>query len=923
MLVGRDDELTALTDLVEAARHGTAGCVVLRGEPGLGKSALLDALVDAVRGDADGTVGATVLRAQGLEVESPMAFAALHRLLRPVMRQRDQLPDPQARALRVAFGEEDGPGVEPLLVGIATLSLLTAAAEETLVVCVVDDAHWLDPASAQAMLFCARRIGADRVAMVLAARPVAETLFEAQGLAELTLAGLGPDAARTLLDHQVSGAPAGDVTDRLVTATGGNPLALLELSSELSDAQLQGDEPLPERLHLTARLEEAFLDRTRRLPADARTLLLLVAADDTGVLTVIEDAAQELDLAPDAFEVASASGLLRSDAETVTLRHPLVRSAVYQAADPVERRRTHASLAAAYARAGDPDREAWQRAAAATGPDAEVAAALRRVADHAQRRGAHAAAMAAYERAAALTADVDERAATMFAAGRAAWAAGRAAEAQHLLREARTTSDPVLLADVDRLRGHIEVNVGSAVAAHGILVEAARSVHDLDPPRALETAVAAAVMRTYGADSGARLSSDEVPVEVGPGDVPRTVCLKHLLDSMTRASDDDLAGAVAALDEALAVGEDVDERDVLWNLGNAALQLGDDAGQRRFYGLALARAREAGAVTAVVYALERQCFGHYLSGELGRLRSDADEARSLASSIGQVGLTALPTAWLAVLAALQGRDDHDALLAEVDEVAAAHPLGILADPVHDLTRWARGLRAAASGDHAGAVHHLSRLRLAALSRMAGVDRVEAAVRADETDLAGRWVAELAAFAEATGRPWALATTAYGRALTAEDASAEAHFLDALEHHGRAGRPLDQARTRLAYGEWLRRTQRRVDARVQLRRALEACQDAHATPWVDRATRELRASGETARKRDPSTATPAHPDGAQDRAAGQHRAVEQGRGGGVLGVAAHGRVPPAQRLHQGRHHLPRRARAPRPRLSDPTRHNPVI
>ena len=361
----------------------------------------------------------------------------------------------------------------------------------------------------------------------------------------------------------------------------------------------------------------------------------------------------------------------------------------------------------------------------------------------------------------------------------------------------------------------------------------------------------AATLRTYGADSGSRLPAADL-VAAAAGDSARTRCLKQMLVAMTLTAEGSWSGAVEALNQALEIGEEVDDREVLWNLGNAALQLGDDDAQLRFYSLALSRAREAGAVTAVIYALQRLCFSHYLAGDLIAVRSAAEEALSLGSRLGQPAVTAPPTAWLTLLAATQGSDAYDELLRELEQAAASSSLGILTDPVHDLTRWAKGIRAASTGDRSGALHHLSRFRLPALSRMAAVERFDAAVRAEEPDLVRGWADELASFAEATGRSWAFATAAYGRALTTEGAQADAFFQEALSQHERAGRPLDQARTQLAYGEWLRRAQRRVDARRHLRHALETFQDARAEALADRATQELRASGETARKRDPST-----------------------------------------------------------------------
>jgi DNA-binding CsgD family transcriptional regulator/Tfp pilus assembly protein PilF len=321
---------------------------------------------------------------------------------------------------------------------------------------------------------------------------------------------------------------------------------------------------------------------------------------------------------------------------------------------------------------------------------------------------------------------------------------------------------------------------------------------------------------------------------------------------MTQTAEGNWSEAVAALDRALLAGEAVDDRDLLWNLGNAALQLGDDDGQQRFYAYALSRAREAGAATAVVYVLQRLCFRRFVAGDYVGVRSGAEEALALALSIGQPAMTALPIAWLTLLAAVQERDDYDDLLHRLEGIETAHPLGITTDPVHDLGRWAKGVRSAGAGDTFGAVHHLGHFRLPVLARMAASERIDAAARAGQPEVVRACVEELADFAVATGRPWALATVAHGRAMTAVPDDADALFREALSHHAAAGRPLDAARTHLSYGEWLRRSQRRVDARQHLRHALETFQDVRAESLAARATQELRASGETARKRDPST-----------------------------------------------------------------------
>ena len=609
MLVGRDLETARLVDLLEQARHGSSASLVVHGDPGVGKSALLEALV----ADAG---AALVLRTQGVEAEAPLAFAALHRLLLPVMRLREDLPGPQARALRVAFGEEDGPAIEPFLVALATLSMLTAAAEENTVLGVVEDAHWLDSATADALLFCARRLGADRVLLVFSARDGVATPFRPDGIAELHLDGLDADAARSLLDQRLGDTPAPEVTERLIAEAGGNPLALLELPTGLSAQQLGGSTPLPSQLHLTSRVEQAFLDRSRLLAPDVQSMLLLAAADDTGNLTVLRAAASTLGLGEHALEAAVASGLLVVDAESVRVRHPLVRSALYQAATGEQRRKAHGALAGTLAGLGDSDREAWHRAAAAEGPDPEVVAALEVVGSRAERRGAYASALTAYERAAALSTLTAQRAALTLAAARNAWACGQTAHARVLLGATRELAeDPVLLSDIARLQGRMEVNIGSANDAHRIFTEAAHAVRDIAPARALEMAVAAAIMGTYGADGGARLAPGDIDTAVTETDSARTVCLKHMLVAMTRAEEGDWAAAVAALDLALATGEELTDLDVLGNLGNAALQLGDEQAQQRFYAVALSRSREAGAAMAVVYALQRLCFGYLVSGD--------------------------------------------------------------------------------------------------------------------------------------------------------------------------------------------------------------------------------------------------------------------------------------------------------------------
>jgi DNA-binding CsgD family transcriptional regulator len=803
---------------------------------------------------------ARVLRTQGVESEAPLAFAALHRLLRPLLDVLDRLPAPQARALRTAFGQRDELTVQPFLVALATLSMLTEAAEDAPVLCVIDDAQWLDQATADAVLVASRRLGADRVAVVFAARDGEGRTFAPDDVPSVALAPLTSEAARTLLTEVAGATLSDDVADRLMTQAAGNPLALVELPTTLSGEQLTGSAPMPAQLQLTLGMERVFLDRSRRLPPPVQTLLLVVAADDSGRVATVLRAAAVLGVDPSAaLDAAERSGLLVVTGGSVAVRHPLVRSAVNQAATSLERRGAHRALADALDAAADPDRYAWHRAYAVDSPDEAVVADLDAAAARAERRGGYAAAAAAYQRAAELTAGEQPRAAHLYAAARNAWAAGQTTPARTLSAAARDLADDLVLrADIDRLRGRIEVNVGSGVDAHRILATAARSVAAADPNRALELAVAAALMSTYGSDSGTPLDVTALAALATAGDTDGTRCLGHLLRSLTYASAQEWAPSLASLRDALTAGADVTDLYLLSHLGNSALHLGDEEAHRRCFTAMVAGARDGGAAMLVLYALPRLGFTQLVTGQWAALRSSAEEALALSISAGQRPLGAVPIGWLTLLAALQGQPaaEYDRLLVDLD-AAASQPLGVLADPVHDLMRWAQGTRAANDGDTATALHHLASIRLSTLARLVAIDRIDAAVRAGDREHAAVWVKQLVPFAEGTGWPWALAAVDHGRARLAGPADAPALFESALAHHANAhsragGRPYDEARTHLAYGEFLRRSQRRVDARAHLRSALETFEDLRAEPLVARATQELRASGETARKRDPST-----------------------------------------------------------------------
>ncbi|WP_148575390.1 helix-turn-helix transcriptional regulator [Nocardioides caldifontis] len=857
MLHGRDAERAYLASLLAAASEGRAGIVLVHGEPGMGKSALLD---DAAAQAAD----VRVLRTAGLEAESALAFAGLHRLVRPALNGLEAVPAPQRRALRVAFGEEEGDRIDPFLVALGTLTLLAELAEAQPVLCLVDDLQWLDAASRDALLFVARRLLAEPVTMVFAARD--DETHPVPGLSdipELPLAALSPTAVRSLVEERTGTPIADHVLTELTARTGGNPLAVVEAPAQLAPGQLTGTEVLPQGLPLSARMERTFLDRCRRLSPEAQTLMLLAAIDDSLRLAELMRAGRALGVADVAFAEVETSGLLLVDGDLVHVRHPLVRSALYQSATASERRAAHVALADALARVDatvngtgpgdDTDRGTWHRAAAADGPDEAVAAQLAALGARAESRGGSAAAAAAYERAAHLSIRDDARAQRLFAAARNAYATGRIERTDALLKTARPIADDrPLRAAIDRLRGRIEVAAGSAMDAHRFFIIAARDVAAESPVQALEMAAYAGVLHSHGIDSGLALPPGTLSTQPTPDDPPRVRCLKLLLEATRKEAEHDWGGAIAVLRTALGDGMAAEDRDVWANLGNMALHLGDDAAHRSYFAAMLAAARTDGAVMEVLYALHRLCFSQYAGGDWASVRRSADEAVSLARSIGQPAQTGTPLAWLTMLAALQGRDDYDELLTESTGLLTGRHLGVMDGFVADVLRWAQATRASHAGDHAEALHHFTKMHDGVVTRLAAAPRILAAVQASDPAQAQVWTEEMERFATASRLPWAQAVACYGRALLADTPEAVALFEASLRHHEAAQRPYDTACAQLAFGERLRRAGRRIEARQHLKRSFDTFRDLAAEPLAERAATELRASGETARKRDPST-----------------------------------------------------------------------
>jgi DNA-binding CsgD family transcriptional regulator len=840
VLQGRDRERAAVNALLAEAAAGRGGALVLSGQPGVGKSALL--ADTAARAE-----GLRVLRTRGVESESPLAFAAVQRLLRPILGAAARLPEPQARALRVVFGEADGGSADRFLVFLAVLSLLAEAAEEAPVLAVVDDAHWLDDASAAALLFAARRLETERIAMLFGARTGDVRVFDGGDLPALALTGIDADSAQALLRDRAGVAVPAAVRDALLAGTGGNPLALVELSEALSADQLAGRAPLPERLPLTEGVERAFLDRYRRLPADARTVVLVAAADDSGRAAAVRAAAAELGAGDAALESAERSGLLGIHDGAVELRHPLVRSAVYGAATSTERRRAHRALAAAMT--GDDDRRAWHLAASVEEPDETVVAALDGAAERAVRRGGHEAASATWERAAELSADPERRAARLHRAALSAWLAAAPARARVLADAALALpADPALRADLHRVVVHLHFHSGSLDEAHRMVLQAAADVAPHDARRAADLALLGAALGAFGARSGSPIRPSDLVPEPGPGAPARERSLPALVRGLEALAVEDWRRAGPALRRAVDLVDELDDdadEDLLLNLGVACWPLGDDEAALRIQDRLLASSRAHGAVVMVSHALTRRNLPELATGRWAAAATGAGEALAVADNSGQPVLAAWPAAVLAVLAAVRGAgEEADRQLATVDRISEAHRLGIVTELVGDLARWARGLREPG----AAGLHHLEQISSTAVRNLVAIERMEAAVHAGRLDVAARWVDDMAAYADGTGAAWAEAATLHGRALLADGEAAAALFERALEAHARATRTPDRARTHLAYGSFLRRARRRVDARAHLRAALDLFEDLGAEPLAERARQELRASGETARRR---------------------------------------------------------------------------
>jgi DNA-binding CsgD family transcriptional regulator len=828
-LYGRDDELTSLDELLNLARAGTSGALVLRGEPGIGKTALLE---ETIRRAGD----FRVIRATGVEEESEIPYAGLHLLLRSTLDRVGALPDVQADALRGALGLARSEPPDRFLVGLAVLSLLADVATGRSLLCVADDAHWLDRASAEALVFAARRLDSESVVLLFGART---GVFPAAGLPGLELDGLDAAAATQLL-----GDLPPDRRDLVLEQARGNPLALLELPRVVKGVVLTG--PLP----LTDRLRDSYASQLAGLPEPTRTMLLVAATEGTGDLASVLGAAARFGAGLGDLEPARSAGLVEVTGGALTFRHSLIRSAVQHIAPLALRRAVHEALADALRAPGQADRRAWHQAAAADGPDEELASELEKTAEGARERGGDTGALAWYQRAAELSTDPKAKARRLSLAGTAAAAAGDLDHAAGLasegLRLAGAPDD--VMAQLLQVEATVAFLRGDPETAYRRLVRASEL-----GDRGLVSAllIEAAHVGWYAgeaelADSVTRLEAlgrDQTPLA--------RLLITAALPILGRPSDG--SDPAAALDRALAASPAAADQLVISGL---ALVLGqDDAGQRIATQLGQ-QLRATGRIgwlpSALFYAASAQVYG----GRHDEARQTVDEGVRLAGDTGQqrwADALAEPRAWLAA-----ARGDSELCHELADEALRRSGAPAWRVP---WTAAALGLLDLGLGRAESA---LARLETLAEGRRffhipatrSTPDLVEAAVRVGRPSAAGEALALFETWSRYTRQPWTTALVHRCHALLSGD---EGHFQQALALHDR---PFDEARTRLLYGEWLRREKRKADARVHLGTALETFERLGATPWAERARSELTATGTPARPAGPGPSSDLTPQESQ-------------------------------------------------------------
>jgi DNA-binding CsgD family transcriptional regulator len=843
-LLGRGSECALLDGLVAAIREGESRPLVLRGEAGIGKTALLQYLIESAS-------DLTVVRAVGVESEMELAFAGLHQFCAPMLEHTGRLPDPQREALEIVFGLRAGPAPDRFLVGLGVLSLLSEVAEERPLLCVVDDAQWLDQASAGTLAFAARRLLAEPVALVFAAR---EAGVELQGLPLLEVGGLGEQEAQALLARAIPDRLDHRVRDRMVAETRGNPLALLELSRGMRSPELAGGFGVPLGRDLPGHIEDQYLRCVRQLPEATQRLILLAAADPVGDATLLWRAAQRLGIDRTALAPAMGAELLEIGA-WVRFRHPLVRSAVYRAASQGDRQRVHEALAEASDPDGDADRRAWHRALAAEGRDEDVAAELERSAGRAQTRGGVAAAAAFLDRAVALTEDPALRAARALAAGQASLHAGSFDAAYGLLATAEAGPlDEFQRARAELLRGLIAFASGVVKDAPRLLLKAARRLEPFDLELARETyltAWAAAINRGHlaGGDDLEEICRAIRALPPSPGPPPP---LDLLLRGLALLSTDGRAAATPTLQRAAEALISIPVEDVVrwgWAAVTAGNAVWDQDNALAIPTRQVRLLRDAGALAELPVHLSSLALARAWMGDFADAASLIAEVETVAAATeARIAPTALMR-----LRALQGRE--------------AEASALITAAIKQAEEWGHGIALTVAFWAAAVLNNgLARYDQAAsaarqaasnsfepwISMWALPELVEAAARGGDADVAGDALERLAETTQPCGTDFALGIEARSRALLRDGAAAEDLYHEAIDRLGRTRLRPELGRAHLLYGEWLRRESRRVDARFQLRAAHDQFTSIGMQAFAERARTELLATGEKVPKRTAET-----------------------------------------------------------------------
>jgi DNA-binding CsgD family transcriptional regulator len=830
-LHGREAEQRVIDGLLAGARAGRSGAMLVRGDTGIGKTALLGYAAAA----ADGML---VLRATGVETEAELVFGGLHLLLRPVLDRIDGLPAPQAAALHGALGLSEYGNQDRFLAGLAVLSLMSDLAEDQPLLCLIDDAHWLDTASADALLFTARRLEAEGVVMVLAARD-GPPPFAAPGLPELPLHQLESDHAGWLLGERAEHlAPA--LKDRLLTEADGNPLALVELAAAMTaDTAAAGPGPLP----VTHSVQELLTDRIRRLGEPTALLLLLAAAESSGDLGQILTAADALGAGAEALAAAERAGLVAVDEARLVFRHPLVRAAAYHGAPLASRQAAHRALADALDGQPDPDgRRAWHRAAAASGRDERAAAELVRTAERSRSRGGSAAVSAAYERAAQLTPDSHVRAQRLLAAAVAAAGAGQVDRGLRLGDQAQElTDDALLLAEIALLRlADLSVNQRARLAE---LADAVAAIASRYPERAaamLGHAIRSAMARTERELTRRMLVLFD---DLSLSSEARLRPLHRASIQQARFLIGDAGADVGFVKDCVAaMRRDPGDAAPVERVSGSVMAywLGDHAATLEISAALAADCRRQGMVGWLPGALQGLVIAQIACGEWAAARANAMEGLKLAHDMGQRSRAGFLSSTLGLLAACTGdEDDCRAWLSKYLPLEG-NPASYLNYEGHYF-----GLLHLGNGQFGQALERLAGLRPRWWSGTEFVflpDLVEAGVRSGDLDHAHEALDAFELWLNLTSQPWAHAVAHRCRALLSDDDGAEPHYSAAVAGHHEDGRPFEQARTHLLYGEWLRRRRRRSDASFHLTTAHHIFVNLGARTWAQRAAAELAAAG---------------------------------------------------------------------------------